>query len=92
MSKGVEFVEVLKVPADYLMKCGLGSPVSRFVCLSALTAAGGYLLKMPRESFRRDGSSKPLNLITPGGDAVGPASHFLTVPLLGSLLFVAVLT
>ena len=89
---GAELVEVLDVPAAFLMKIGLGSPTSRFVTLSIISAGVTYLLKVPQGSFRKDGSSKPLNLISHEPDAVSIHKHFLFTPVVASFAVVAFLT
>jgi hypothetical protein len=89
---GVEVVEVLDVPAAYLTKFGLGSPTTRFITLAVVVGGVSYMLKMPASAFRKDGTSKPLNMLSYDPDSVSVFNHFLTLPLIGSFLFVAFLT
>ena len=85
---GAEIVEVIDCPAAFLSKLGLNSPVARFACLSTVLAMAAYCTKTPGYSFRNDGSVKPLKITSPEPDAVSPAKHFLTIPVVASFLIV----
>ena len=92
MGVGAEVVEVLDVPAAYLTKVGLASPTSRFLTLSTIAAGLAYSTKMQSSAFRKDGSAKPVNVISYEPDAVPVHKHFLFYPVAGSFLFVAFFT
>lgn len=69
-----------------MVHVGLGSPVARAFTAATVVGIGSYMLKVPRESFRRDGSMRPYASLSPSADATH--SHFLLMPLtVGAFVF-----
>ena len=61
-----------------LVKLGLGQPMSRAFVAGCAAATVAFAVKHPSESFREDGSIKPLKWLSPSPDATN--THFLLVP------------
>tara|TARA_X000000368_G_scaffold418069_1_gene416405 strand:- start:1428 stop:1685 length:258 start_codon:yes stop_codon:yes gene_type:complete len=61
-----------------LVKLGLGHPISRAFVAGVGAAGAAFVVKYPGESFRDDGSIKPLKWLSPSPDATN--THFLLVP------------
>lgn len=61
-----------------LVKLGLGQPMSRAFVAGVAAAGAAFVAKYPNESFRDDGSIKPLRWLSPSPDATN--THFLLVP------------
>ena len=62
-----------------LVKLGLGQPTSRAFVAGVCAAGLAFVAKYPSESFREDGSIKPLKWLSPSPDATN--THFLLVPV-----------
>lgn len=62
-----------------LVKLGLGQPMSRAFVAGCAAAGCAFVAKYPSESFRDDGSIKPLKWLSPSPDATN--THFLLVPV-----------
>lgn len=61
------------------VKLGLAKPASRAICGAACAAMAAYALKLPGQSFRRDGTMKPFKPLSPAPDAT--VQHFLLIPV-----------
>tara|TARA_B100001250_G_scaffold23184_1_gene19471 strand:+ start:1014 stop:1271 length:258 start_codon:yes stop_codon:yes gene_type:complete len=59
---------------------GLGTPIARAATAGAIAGTACYILKYPREAFRRDGSMRPHHRLSPSQDATD--KHFLLTPLM----------
>lgn len=62
-----------------LVKMGLGQPISRAFVAASVVGGVAFLAKMPKVSFREDGSMKPFEALSAEPDAT--KLHFLFVPV-----------
>ena len=72
-------VEVVDDVRGILVKLGLGQPVSRAFVVGSVVGGVAYLAGLPKQSFRDDGSMKPLKALSPEPDATN--LHFLLIPV-----------
>ena len=76
----METQEVIEGWRGVAVSMGLGTPLARACTAGVITGTMCYLLKYPKESFRRDGSMRPYHRLSMAQDATD--RHFLLTPLI----------
>ena len=72
----VQEQQVIEGWRGVMCACGLGHPLQRGLCAALIVGAVSYALKMPKRSFREDGSVRPY-----GKTADATDMHYFVWPL-----------
>ena len=62
-----------------LVVAGLGKPIARAFCATALVGCVAYAFKLPPRSFTEEGQMRPWKVVSKSPEACH--AHFLCVPL-----------